>query len=113
MIKLKSLIENIENKLYHVTKKSNLSSIRKNGIRPSALSPVDIGDRPSIFLFKDRNEMEDSVVNWMETKFDENEPLVCLTINPNGLKIYPSSVEWEVLCFDVIPWNHIIKVEDL
>jgi hypothetical protein len=79
MIKLKELID--ERYVYHVTAKKNLPSIKSQGILPSALTPVDIGDKPAVFLFKDKIEMEDAVGNWLGDKFDEDEPLVCLTIN--------------------------------
>ena len=115
MIKLKSLLLEIQKYqiLWHVTAKKHLPSIKAHGIKPSALTPVDIGDKPAIFLFKDKNEMEDALQNWMLDKFDEKEPLVCLTINPQGLEIIPSSVEWEVLSIQTIPWTNVIRVEDV
>jgi hypothetical protein len=57
--------------------------------------------------------MEDALGNWLDDKFDEDEPLVCLTINSSGLNLIQSSVDWEVMSIETIPWSHVVSVEDL
>ena len=114
MIKLKSILETIQNSsLYHVTPLKNLPSIKQHGIKPTSLSPVRIGNNKAVYLFDDRTTMEDAVMNWLSDKFDENEPLVCLKINPTGLHIISSDVGYEVMTYDIVPWKNIIGVEKL
>lgn len=94
------------NYLYHVTPKKNLSSIEKHGILPS-----DASDKKAIYLFKDKTEAEDALMNWLGDKFDENEDLAILTIDPKNLTIVPSSVGYEVISYNPIPAQNIVKTE--
>ena len=112
MIKLKSILEDINSRyLYHVTAKKNLENIKTNGLIPT-MPPV-MSDEKAVYLFKDRIEAEDAIVNWLDRKFDEDEPLVILTISPVGLNLVPSSVEYEILSYNTIPWKNVVKIEDI
>ena len=114
MLKLKSILNEITNKyLYHVSPKKNLASIKQKGILPYALAPADLSDKKAVYLFKDRDEMEDAITNWLGDKFDEDEPLLCFTIYPSGLDIELSNVEYEVISYNPIPPKNIIKIENI
>lgn len=110
MIKLKSLL--FETYYYHITSKKNLASIKTGGLIPN--SPKDMsGEQVGIYLFSSREDAEDSWDQWMGDRFDEDEELVLLTIDGNGLQIEPSTVGWEVISKSTIPPQNIINVEDV
>jgi hypothetical protein len=81
------------------------------GILPK--KPDFIEDEQAVYLFKDKTEMEDAVSNWLGDKFGDDEELIVLTINPNGLKIHPSNVEYEVISYEPIPWSHVVGIESV
>jgi uncharacterized protein (DUF952 family) len=113
MIKLANLIEvgAGEKYLYHITKKSNISSIKKNGLLPNRPT---VDEPHGIYLFKSKTDAAEALMNWLGTRFEENDELVLLTIDPNGLKIHPSTLNanYEVISYDSIPPKNIVKVED-
>jgi hypothetical protein len=98
--------------LYHITPKKNIPDMKIQGIIPKPDKPAPFCDK-EICLFDDRTTMEDALMNWLSDKFPENEPLVCLTINPTGLDIHSSDVGYEVITDQVIPWKNVVKVEDV
>ncbi len=112
MIKLKSLIlETIKKRwLYHITPKKNILNMKWYGIQPTLLPEFCT---KAICLFDDRTTMEDALMNWLSDKFPENEPLVCLTIDPTGLEIHESDVGYEVISYKTIPWKNVVKIEDI
>lgn len=105
------LNEALNQPLFHVTRKKNVPSIRKKGIIPKV--PVDMADQKAVYLFIDKKSLEDAVMNWLGDRFDEEEELVILTINPDGLNIHPSDASYEVMTFEVIPPQAIINVESI
>jgi hypothetical protein len=109
MIKLKSLL--IEKYVYHITPKKNLKRIASSGITP--LVPTDEKDERAVYLFKDKVEAEDALMNWLGDRFDEDEPLVMLTIKTGGLNIVPGSAGFEVMSYNTIPWRNVVKVENV
>lgn len=120
MIKLKETIIGIPRFVYHVTRKSNLSNILKKGIIPN--QPTDWEDQEKgVYLFRDKNSAEDAVMNWLGDRYEENEKLVLLTINTNGIYIKPSEdletldgeEGWELISYDTISPRNIVKVEDI
>jgi hypothetical protein len=70
-------------------------------------------DEKAIYLFKDRLEAEDAASGWLGDRFNEDEDLVLLTINPIGLKVFPSDVGYEIKSYDTIPFSSVLKIENL
>lgn len=114
MIKLIDLIKELEqNKhFYHITLKKNVPSIMKRGILPYPEKSVRFEEK-AVYLFDDKTTAEDAIMNWLGDKFPENEPLVLITINPIGLKIFSSDVGYEYRTFDIIDPKHIVSIEDV
>ena len=95
---------------YHVTLSRNVPSILKNGILPSINK--EMSDKKAVYMFKDRDELEDTLMNWLDDKFPENAPLSILKINGTGLNIeHDPNVGFEVLTQNIIPPSKIIDVE--
>jgi hypothetical protein len=113
---VKGIIFETENNyyLYHITPKRNVPSILKHGLTPKKENNIRFSTT-AVFLFDNKTTMEDALMNWLGDKFPENEPLSLITINPTGLNIKPSdkSTGYEVLSYDVIPPQNIVKIEDI
>lgn len=70
-------------KAYHVTPKSNLPSILKNGLIPT------IGERsklletiPKVYLFPSKENLETALLNWLGEEFEDlQEDLIILEID--------------------------------
>jgi len=108
MIKLKEIINNL-NIVYHISRKSDLPNILKNGL--IAKKPVDMNDKKGIYLFPSKDDVENALVNWLGDRL-ENIPIVLLTIDTNGLNIHKGDVEYEMISYNRIPPKNIIKYED-
>jgi hypothetical protein len=84
---------------YHITPTKNVDSILKNGLEPRIgyLSNEFGESEPKIYLFKDKEGVEEGWSNWMETYFDEEEPMTVLkiTLPPFGIKIENGKHEFE------------------
>lgn len=113
MIKLRDLIlENSNDLVYHLTKKSNLSSIKKDGLKPSL--PVDMPtEDEGVYVFKTKEYAEDALMNWYGDRFDEDEEFVLLTIKTDGLQLFSTLVDWEYISYTTIPASNIIKIENI
>jgi len=98
--------------VYHVTPKKNIPNMKINGILPKPDRPAKFCSK-AVYLFDDRASLEDALMNWLSDKFDEDEPLVILTINTEGLELYSSGVGYEIYSCDIIPWNRVTKIEDV
>lgn len=111
MISLKRILESITNTLYHVTRYSNLDSIKLHGILPN--KPTDFEeDENAVYLFKSMDSLEDAIDSWLGDRFDEDEDVIVLEINPVGLNIEKSSVDYEVISYDAIPVSNIKNIEN-
>ena len=113
MIKLRDLIlENSNDLVYHLTKKSNLPSIKKHGLKPSL--PVDTPtDDEGVYVFKTKQDAEDALMNWYGDRFDEEEEFVLLTIKTDGLQLFSTLAEFELVSYTPIPTSNILKIEDI
>jgi len=95
---------------YHVTLSRNVPSIMKNGILPSINK--EMGDKKAVYMFKNRDELEDALMNWLGDKFPEDATLSILKIDGTGLNVeHDPNVGFEVLTKDIIPPSKIIDVE--
>jgi hypothetical protein len=101
---------------YHVTPATNLSSILKDGLRPSiGERSKRLGEtRPAVYLFTRPEALEDALVNWLGEAFDDETTLSILRVDLNGLTISDSSAGYELVCLEGIPSSALsIAVEDL
>jgi RNA:NAD 2'-phosphotransferase (TPT1/KptA family) len=112
MITFKKYLTENQNVVYHITRTANLLAIKRRGIVPNI--PTDYNeDQKAVYLFPSQEDYENALENWLGDRYDEDEELVVLTIDTQGLNLKPSSVEYELLCFDVIPPQNIIKVDNI
>lgn len=114
MIKLVDLI--LENKTedyaFHLTKKSNIQSIKQYGLRPSI--PVDMpSEEEGVYLFKTREYAEEALMNWYGDRYDDNEEFVLLTIDVSDLRLFGTLVDYEYVCYENIPPKNIVKIENI
>lgn len=116
----------VDNKLntiaYHVTRRSNLDSIRNIGLEPRI--PKDFGlegDVKGVYLFKTIDDVENSLYNWLGERIDEWEEEtgeeydeIVLKIDLTGLeKELIDSVEYEWTCITTIESHRIIDVIEM
>lgn len=103
-----------ENRIfYHVTETKNIPSILKQGLIPQ-IGPRSemIGESiPAIYLFKDKLDVEDAVLNWLGDLVDEDESLSILKVKlPPNAVIHSDmgSDAFEVVCKTPIPPENIV-----
>lgn len=114
MIKLRDIIEGNAQSgfVYHLTKKSNIDSIKLHGLIPKI--PTDIpNEEEAVFLFKTRDDAEDAFMNWYSDRYDEDEEFCLLTISDKNLRLFSSPYEFEYICYELIPKENIVKIEDI
>lgn len=100
--------------LYHITKASNLASIKLSGLKPS------IGDNSkaygekhaAIYFFKDEVSAEDALVNWFGDTLDDDEKVILLKIRDDFMT-FPSAAEFEVFTKDIISFCKVEEVKYL
>jgi hypothetical protein len=108
---IKEDIENIFDILYHVTYTKNLPAIKKFGLIPK-INP-EMQDKKAVYLFINREALEDALMNWLGDKLDENEEVIVLYINKNMVKDLKQdkNVGYEVYTEYTIPPKAIINYE--
>jgi hypothetical protein len=114
-MKFKLWFENIEEDVYyHVTKSNNIDSIMKNGLMPSVGDrSKKMNERPSIFLFKSIQDVEDAMMNWLGDELEDH-PATLLKIKiPQHVQIYPTSAGYESQVFDHIPPDYIQNLGEI
>lgn len=112
MLSFKKFIEEAEddNTFYHVTPSENVKSILDQGLKPSVGSRSEkLNEKPSTFLFKSKNDVEDAMMNWLGDEFEDT-PVNLLKIKlPTHIKPH-NTAGFEHQVFDHIHPKHI---EDL
>ena len=105
--------ENEDNTFYHVTPSENVKSIMKTGLRPSVGDrSKKLNEKPSTFLFKNKDDAEDAMMNWMGDEL-ENTPTNLLKIKlPPHIKAHKSSAGYEHQVFGHIHPKHIEDLGD-
>jgi hypothetical protein len=110
-MKLYKILESVlddKQLLWHITSKRNLKSIKKHGILPKI--PADMTDeKEGVYLFKSYHDAEDAVVNWLGDRFDEDDDLVAIGIDPIGVRIEKSAADYEIFSTSPIPSENIKK----
>lgn len=95
--------------LYHICKKRNLQSIMKEGLIPQIRSHSRImNEVESVFLFPEKDVMENALMNQFGELHGEDEELVSLEIIlPNDFPIFKGDTKYEVLSYSTIPPQNI------
>ena len=104
---------------YHITRRTNLPSIRLNGLLPSV--PEEFQDEEGVYFFKSKEGAVDALYNWLGERIEEWEEdngeeydEVCLTVDLTGLE--SELQDWggyEWIYPHVIPPARIIKTVTL
>ena len=105
---------------YHATDERNLNSILSQGLIPS-LGPRSIKaaePRELIFLFRSKNDLKNSLYNWLTVEFTEYtdaKALAILEINipeDDDIEIVAdcSVADFEAYCDQVIPPKYITHI---
>ena len=106
--------------LYHISLKKNEKSIKLNGLLPK--QPTDIREPIGVYLLKNFNDIEKQFKNRLKTldKFDNNNPLILVTINASILsedKMVKSPFgkigSWILIYQDVIPQLAIMSIDNI
>ena len=107
------LNENVKlNIAYHITTELGLKTIKRRGIEPRI--PLDFPeDQKAVYLFKTRDGVKEAMMNWMADRHDDDVKLYLLTIDSSKLELYDTESEYEVVSYEIIDPNLIIKIEDL
>lgn len=95
--------------LYHVTPSFNVDSIQKDGLQPRiGERSLSAGEKtPAVFLFANKDDLEQALLNWLGEMF-EDEELVILEIQlPLEYKQFLFQNEYETTCSVVIPPQYI------
>ena len=108
----------ISNYVYHVTRKSKLSSIIKRGIIPNIPTDWEDWSQPkAVYLFNSKAAAKEGAIVWIYPRYKKGTKLVILTISSKGINIFPSDPEdkggWELISLSTIPPKNIIKIEDV
>lgn len=115
MIKLKDILfESLNNDVvYHLTKTSNVPSIKQHGLKPSI--PVDMTtEDEGVYLFKTKEDAEDALMSWYGERYeDEEEEFSLLTVDTAGLQLFSTLADYEYVSYTPIPAKNIIKIEDI
>lgn len=95
--------------LYHVTPSFNVDSIQKDGLQPRiGERSLSAGEKtPAVFLFANKDDLEQALLNWLGEMF-EDEELVILEIQlPLEYKQFLVKSEYEITCSVTIPPRYI------
>lgn len=114
------MIQNKENRYFHVTPKQNMESILSKGlIAHIGKRSKEMGETlEAIYLFPTFEEMNNALLNWLGECFQDTEDLVILQIDvPEDFPIYrPTNSNgnafYEVHCFCDIPPKYITAIYD-
>ena len=111
MIKLRDILfEGNSDYVYHLTKLSNLESIKKHGLRPAV--PVDMDtEEEGVYLFKTIEDAEDALQNWYGDRYGDDEEFIILTISTKGLRLFSTLADYEYISYEVVPASNIVNVE--
>ena len=100
----------LSNTAYHVTTTSSAHSAQQNGIMPHV--PEDSPNDPeAVYLFPDMESVDNALMNWLGDRFAEDEPLSVLAIDTTGLRIVPGGANYELISYDPVPPENILRSE--
>ena len=106
--------EDEDNTYYHVTKNRNLKSIYKNGLVPKVgKSSKKLGEKPSTFLFKNKDDAHDATMNWLGDELGDAPASMLKVKLPKHIKAHKTSAGYEHQVFEPIHPKHISHEEDV
>ena len=100
---------------YHVTTPEGLEGIKQRGLVPQ------VGDRsralgeenPGVYLFPSRDDRDNALGNWLGDEFEDHDTLHSLEVDlPHDWPL-DSSVDYERVSRQPIPFSHVKSVEDV
>lgn len=95
---------------YHVTTRRRLKSILRHGLKVS--KPTDMKDVPGVYMFRDKLAMEDALMNWLLDRFDEDDELVAIRVDPNFVSSFnDAAAGFEIISNTNIPKEGIVGYE--
>jgi hypothetical protein len=113
MIKLKQLLENQQQLVYHVTHERNLSAILKQGLQPHSPSlGKDEVDDEGVYFFPDETTLKDAWDAWLEDFFNDNEKIICLTVDITGLQQHVGG-DYEIIVTEPVSPKRIVNQEEI
>lgn len=99
---------------YHVTRTDAISSIMKDGLIPSiGERSVKLNEKPSIFLFKSVDDVENAMMNWLGDEFGDDSVTLLEIKIPDHIKVYPTSAGYEYQVFDSISPEYIKNLGEI
>jgi phage terminase large subunit-like protein len=108
---------------YHVTRQINIPSIKKKGLIPKIpLDYGEIGDIEGVYFFKDKDSVEDALMNWLGERIEEWEEKtgdeydeVTLVVDLTGMQnsIIEEDDMFEYIVTDIVTPNRIIDILNL
>lgn len=105
------MLENTDNRFFHVTDKENLNSILQNGLIPQiGARAKEIGETAeAIYLFSDHKEMNNALYNWLGEAFDETDvgDLILIQIDFPKDKAPKADDFYETVYYDDIPVEYM------
>lgn len=111
-------------RVYHVTETASVPSILRKGLVP-AIGPrsADLGETgeplPAVWVFPDREQMDNALMSWFGEWWEEWGPrgedtelsVLTLDVPEHMLDVarWPDGFEWA--CYETIPPSMIVEVE--
>lgn len=110
---------------YHITSRSNLPKIKQQGLVPKVSEDYgEYGDQEGIYFFKSKKHAEDALMNWLGERIEEWEEEtgneydeVLLVVDLSDVTtdnfIDGGEDQFEYIITEPIPYNKIIKIEEI
>lgn len=102
-------------KLYHASPKSNLKSIKKQGLIPQKIHRGEgfEDSPPAIYVYQNMAEAEDGLMNWLMDLKDDEEEWMILSFSYDGIiEEDPELPGVGLIIYESIPFSQI-KIEQM
>ncbi len=99
------------NILYHVSTKKRWNSIKRNGLKMAMPQDTD-NEEIGVYLFRNMDDVEDALMNWLGDRFDENEELIVIKVDGSYVnRLSPNAAGFELIVKNNIPKEGILGYE--
>ena len=100
--------------VFHVTLMRNVPHIRRDGLFPRlGKNSRTAGEpTPAVFCFKNKEDVDNALSNWLGEALEEEGPLAILTLNIDALNFETEDDSFEVRVFETIWPSRIKGIED-
>ena len=97
---------------YHITYYKNIDSIKHKGLIPAiGENSIDCKElEPTIYLFNNKDDVENAMLNWVSELFSDEPIMVCVIQVSNDFPIYNNNhacYEW--ITHNPIPVHNIVQ----